>query len=89
MKDQTTITNKTKTTHEAILAQPIMNQTADEIQKFGTRFRVPLGLEDKVCEQSITNLNRILADTITLRDLYKKMSLANFRCDFLSTAPAF
>lgn len=43
MKDQTTITNKTKTTDEAILAQPIMNQTADEIQKFGTRFRVPLG----------------------------------------------
>lgn len=73
MKEQmTSMTNKTKTTDEAILAQPITNQTAGEIQKFGTRFRVPLGLEDKVCEQSITNLNRILADTITLRDLYKK-----------------
>ncbi len=71
-EEQTTLQNKTKTTDEAILAQPVMNQTAGEIQKFGTRFRVPLGLEDKVCEESITNLNRILADTITLRDLYKK-----------------
>ena len=73
MKEQVPpIQNKTRTTDEAILAQPVMNQTAGEIQKFGTRFRVPLGLDDKVCEQSITNLNRILADTITLRDLYKK-----------------
>ncbi|TDP51545.1 starvation-inducible DNA-binding protein [Bacteriovorax stolpii] len=73
MKEQmTSIQNKTRTTDEANLAQPVMNQNAGEIQKFGTRFRVPLGLDDKVCEQSITNLNRILADTITLRDLYKK-----------------
>ncbi|MBC7713085.1 MAG: DNA starvation/stationary phase protection protein [Rhizobacter sp.] len=71
MKDQNTTTN-TKTTKEAISAQPVMHQTSKEIQKYGTRFKVPLGLEDSVCEQSITNLNRILADTITLRDLYKK-----------------
>lgn len=72
MKEQSTITTNTKTAKEAISAQPVMNQTSKEIQKYGTRFRVPLGLDDKVCEQSITALNRILADTITLRDLYKK-----------------
>ncbi len=72
MKDHSTITSNTKTSKEGMSAQPVMNQTSSEIQKYGTRFRVPLGLEDKVCEQSITALNRILADTITLRDLYKK-----------------
>lgn len=72
MKESSTVTSNTKTTREAITAQPVIQQASSEIQKYGVRFRVPLGLGDKVCEQSITNLNRILADTITLRDLYKK-----------------
>ena len=63
---------ETRTTERAILATPVTNQTSKEIQSFGTRFKVPLGIEDKVCEESISNLNRVLADTITLRDLYKK-----------------
>lgn len=54
------------------MATPIIGQSSNEIQRFGTRFQVPLGIEDKVCEESISNLNRILADTMTLRDLYKK-----------------
>jgi starvation-inducible DNA-binding protein len=62
----------TRTTERNIMATPVIDQTAKEIQSFGTRFRVSLGLKDKVCEESISNLNRILADTITLRDLYKK-----------------
>lgn len=72
MKEHSTITANTKTSKVGMSAQPVTNQTSGEIQKYGTRFRVPLGLEDKVCEESITALNRILADTITLRDLYKK-----------------
>jgi starvation-inducible DNA-binding protein len=72
MKDQASITGKTKTAKEGMSAQPVRNQTSIEIQQYGTRFRVPLGLEDKVCEQSISNLNRVLADTMTIRDLYKK-----------------
>lgn len=72
MKQETKMDNHTKTAKAAIPAAPVMNQTSSEIQKFGTRFPVPLGLEDKVCEESISNLNRILADTMTLRDLYKK-----------------
>lgn len=72
MKDQSTITSDTKTSKEGMAARPVMNQFSKEIQKYGTRFCVPLGLDDKVCEKSISNLNRILADTITLKDLYKK-----------------
>lgn len=68
---ETTITKNTKTASESI-AEPVLHQTAKVMQKYGTRFHVPLGLEDKVCEQSISDLNRVLADTITLRDLYKK-----------------
>jgi len=62
----------TSTTERSIMAAPVIDQTSEEIQSFGTRFRVPLGLDDTVCETSISNLNRVLADTITLRDLYKK-----------------
>jgi starvation-inducible DNA-binding protein len=69
--NETTISKATKTT-TASIAEPVLHQTAKVIQKYGTRFPVPLGLEDKVCEQSISDLNRVLADTITLRDLYKK-----------------
>jgi starvation-inducible DNA-binding protein len=53
-------------------ATPIINQHAPEVQKFGERFPVPIGLEDKVCEASIAALNLMLANTMTLRDLYKK-----------------
>ena len=53
-------------------AQPLMQQRAPEIQKFGSMVRMPLGLEASVCKQSADALNQILADTMTLRDLYKK-----------------
>lgn len=62
----------TKTSERALMAAPVIDQTSKEIQSFGTRFKVPLGLDDKVCEESISSLNRVLADTMTLRDLYKK-----------------
>jgi starvation-inducible DNA-binding protein len=73
MKTENTTTHQTKTTRDSVAA-PVMSEASHHaiMQKYGTRFRVPLGLEDKVCEESISNLNRILADTITLRDLYKK-----------------
>jgi starvation-inducible DNA-binding protein len=53
-------------------ARPVEHQSADEIQPFGKIARLPIALELKVCKASIENLNQILADTITLRDLYKK-----------------
>jgi len=43
-----------------------------EFQEFGTVVRLPIGLSQRVCEESVSALNQVLADTITLRDLCKK-----------------
>ena len=53
-------------------AQPIDHQKAHEIQAFGQLIRRPIGLGEKVARKSVENLNQVLADTMTLRDLYKK-----------------
>ena len=33
---------------------------------------MPIALDEAVCKESVENLNQLLADTMTLRDLYKK-----------------
>ncbi|BBO32924.1 Dps family protein [Lacipirellula parvula] len=53
-------------------ATPITNQKAHEIQAFGHVVAMPLALSEKVRKQSVDNLNQLLADTMTLRDMYKK-----------------
>jgi starvation-inducible DNA-binding protein len=53
-------------------ARPITNQRGHEIQAFGTITRIPNGLSEKVCKASVSALNQVLADTMCLRDLYKK-----------------
>ena len=53
-------------------ARPITGQRGREIQPFGTIARIPNGLSEKVCKASVTALNQVLVDTMTLRDLYKK-----------------
>src|SRR5258705_11131478 len=53
-------------------AQPLDRQTGREIQPYGTVMRMPLALDEKVRAASAAALNRVLADTMTLRDLYKK-----------------
>ena len=53
-------------------AEPILKQRPREIQKLGEMIRMPIGLDEKTRASSAENLNQILADTITLRDLYKK-----------------
>jgi starvation-inducible DNA-binding protein len=53
-------------------ARPVTNQSAPEIQPYGTIARLPNALSENACAQSAENLNQLLADTITLRDLYKK-----------------
>src|SRR5467141_223164 len=59
---------------DAILARatPAAHQHAHEIQPFGHLVRMPIALSETACKESVENLNQILADTITLRDLYKK-----------------
>jgi starvation-inducible DNA-binding protein len=53
-------------------ARPILNQRGREIQRFGEIARLPIGLDEKTCRTSAEALNQVLADTMTLRDLYKK-----------------
>src|SRR5216117_3764477 len=53
-------------------ARPLDRQQAHEIQAFGHTTRMPIALSQNVAKQSVENLNQILADTCTLRDLYKK-----------------
>ena len=53
-------------------ATPLIEQRAAEIQAFGRAVKLPIALSKKVCARSADNLNQLLADTITLRDLYKK-----------------
>src|SRR4029077_800349 len=59
---------------EAILnrAKPLANQQAPEIQPYGHLVKLPIALAESACREGVENLNQLLADTITLRDLYKK-----------------
>lgn len=53
-------------------ATPITGQQAHVIQEYGHLIEIPLALGEKARRQSVENLNQLLADTITLRDMYKK-----------------
>ena len=53
-------------------AQPLLGQRAPEIQPYGTLAQYPMALDERVRAASIEALNQILADTMMLRDLYKK-----------------
>ena len=53
-------------------ARPLTHQQAHEIQPYGHLIKMPIALAENVCKESVENLNQLLADTITLRDLYKK-----------------
>ena len=53
-------------------AKPVLHQRGHEIQPYGKIAHMPIALDEKVCAASAENLNQVLADTITLRDLYKK-----------------
>jgi starvation-inducible DNA-binding protein len=65
-KDASTIRGK-------INAQPRLHQHAGEIQAYGTvSHLMPLDLEEPVRLEMTEQLNQLLADTMTLRDLYKK-----------------
>jgi starvation-inducible DNA-binding protein len=56
-----------------INAQPRIHQHAAEIQAYGTvTHALPLDLDEAVRLEMTEQLNQLLADSITLRDLYKK-----------------
>lgn len=53
-------------------AQPQYKVEYREIQPYGSLKNLPIALEDNARKQSVETLNQVLADTMTLRDMYKK-----------------
>src|SRR5438128_11918469 len=53
-------------------ATPLTGQRAHEIQAFGSVVPMPIALAEDTRRASADNLNQLLADTMSLRDLYKK-----------------
>ena len=69
---RTAVAKRSSTNPAATAARPHTGQRAPELQAYGTIARLPIGLEEEVCRSTAQALNQVLADTITLRDLYKK-----------------
>lgn len=63
---------KTKTHGSQINAAPLLGQRGKIVQEYGTVVNLPSGLSDEVRLASTHNLNQVLADTMAIRDLYKK-----------------
>ena len=58
--------------HDNFNGQPHLHQKSPEIQEYGTvNHMVPLELEEPIRLEMTEQLNQVLADTMTLRDLYK------------------
>jgi starvation-inducible DNA-binding protein len=53
-------------------ARPVVHQRAHDTQPYGHLAKLPIALAESTCKNSVENLNQLLADTMTLRDLYKK-----------------
>jgi starvation-inducible DNA-binding protein len=58
--------------HSPSKTTPQLTGQATEIQKYGTVVNRPLSLDHRVRLAGVESLNQILADTMTLRDMYKK-----------------
>jgi starvation-inducible DNA-binding protein len=72
-KTSSSSTHNTSNHAGRVSAQPRFHQNAREIQPFGTVTSMqPLQLDEPVRLEMTEQLNLLLADTMTLRDLYKK-----------------
>jgi starvation-inducible DNA-binding protein len=52
--------------------RPLRAHDKREIQAFNAIAKLPIALAEDVCRASVDNLNQLIADTMTLRDMYKK-----------------
>jgi starvation-inducible DNA-binding protein len=60
-------------TKRTILAQPHLDLSkSEETQFWGALTDLPIALDHEVRKESVAALNQLLADTMTLRDMYKK-----------------
>jgi starvation-inducible DNA-binding protein len=65
--------NKSVNSTSMASAQPHFHQRAEQIQAYGTvTHALPLELEEPVRLEMTERLNELLADAMTIRDLYKK-----------------
>ncbi len=72
LKQQSSVSSKSNARGFDLIT-PDWRQSAKEIQQFGTVIRdLPIGLDEDVRTQVTERLNLLLADTASLRDLYKK-----------------
>jgi starvation-inducible DNA-binding protein len=55
-----------------VRTRPKLSNLKHPLQPYGHIAPRPIALSVKACERSVENLNQILADTMVLRDLYKK-----------------
>jgi starvation-inducible DNA-binding protein len=62
----------TTTKPAAPRAKPMTRDDHHVIQAFRQERKLPLALSAAACKKSVENLNQLLADTMTLRDMYKK-----------------
>lgn len=53
-------------------ATPQQIRNGQELQPFDHIVKMPIALGENACRDSVESLNQLLADTITMRDLYKK-----------------
>jgi starvation-inducible DNA-binding protein len=53
-------------------AQPILHQRSREIQPYGTLVEYPIDVSEAAKKKSVEELNQVLADTIYLREMFKK-----------------
>jgi starvation-inducible DNA-binding protein len=52
--------------------RPLRDHDEREIQAFNAIAKLPIALAEDVCRASVDSLNQLIADTMTLRDMYKK-----------------
>src|SRR5205807_74193 len=64
--------SKSSSTELLRSAAPLTGQRAHETQAYGHLVSMPIALSESTRRESVSNLNQLLADTISLRDLYKK-----------------
>lgn len=72
MSRKNQVSTKDRQPEDRPSADPLIHQKAKEIQLYGTIAKLPIALDEKICAQSAANLNQLLADTMSLRDMYKK-----------------
>lgn len=66
------MTTNTLGGNDVAQATSFVEEPSTEIQAYGHLVRLPIGLSEAVCREGVEQLNQLLADTVTLRDLYKK-----------------